>query len=288
MTTSTSLLDLLFSLFRDPEAMASYREDPQTYLSTCGDITPEDLRDALLLLEDSQDADSDREYTSGNGSNGGGNHNVHVPPHVPDKHHGESDRDATVRYLNTYITNNHIDERDTVVDNSVHQQVDTHGGDFDQDIDVDSTVASGDGSVAAGEDIENSSIVSGDRNQVGQGNTSGDGNIVGDDNTAIKGDDNTAAFGLGDANNSSFGDVGVDRGGALSVGDTATGDYNPTGSFNELDSTIDNSSEFDRSFNDSTHVADDSFNDFATQTDVDSHDSVERDVLSHNSVDADS
>ena len=104
-----------------------------------------------------------------------------------------------MQYLNTYVTNNYIDDRDTTVDNSVNQQIDTHGGNFDQDIDVHSTVASGDGAVAAGGDIDHSTITTGDHNQVGDGNVAGNGNVVGDHNQAVTGDRDTTSFGHGDA-----------------------------------------------------------------------------------------
>ena len=66
------------------------------------------------------------------------------------------------------------------VDNSVNQQIDTGGGDFDQDIRHPAPTASGDGAVAAGGDIRNSTVTSGDGNQVGDDNIRGDGNVQGD------------------------------------------------------------------------------------------------------------
>ncbi|WP_433277113.1 IniB N-terminal domain-containing protein [Pseudonocardia xinjiangensis] len=285
MTTSTSLLDLLLNLLRDPEALAAYKDDPESFLASCGDISPDDVRDALVLLEDSQDADFDREHNSGGN---GGHHNVHVPPpHTPDRHDGESDHDATVRYLNTYITNNHIDDRDTIVDNSVNQQIDTGGGDFDQDIDIDSAVASGDGAVAAGGDIEDSTIVTGDDNQVGDNNVNGEHNVVGDDNNVISGDDNTAAFGDGDANSTSFEDVSVNNGGAIAVGGDADGSSDVDGSFNDTTTETHTSTEYDDSFNEDNDTTSGSFNDSHSSTDVDSHDTTHNDVDSHNDLTVD-
>jgi hypothetical protein len=254
MTTSTSLLELLLNLLRDPSALAAYRDDPEGFLSSCGDVSPEDIREALVLLEDNQDASFDREY------NTGGNH-VHVPPPppAPEPEPGESDSEAAVRYLNTYITNNHIDDRDTIVDNSVNQQIDTGGGDFDQDIDIDSTVASGDGSVAAGDDIEDSEIVTGDDNVVGDGNVTGDGNVVGDDNEAVIGDDNTTGFGDGDATSVDVdGDVRVDDGGSLAVGGDSTVDNTDNSVEDSHNDNSDNSVE--DSYNDNSSYTDESDN----------------------------
>jgi hypothetical protein len=287
MTTSTSLLDLLFNLFRDPEAKAAFKDDPNGYLANCGAISPDDVRDALVLLQDDQEADLDREYTSGASHTSGHGH-IAPPPPAPEKDNGESDHEAAVRYLNTYVTNNYVDNRDTNIDNSVNQQIDTGGGNFDQDIDIDSTVATGDGAVAAGDDIEDSDIVTGDDNQVGEGNLAGDGNLVGDANDVISGDDNTTAFGDGDADRSALKDVGVNHGGALSVGATATGDYDANGSFNDTDASTTNSTEFDGSFNTDNNAASSSFNEAGTDVDTDSHDTTHTDVQSHNDLGIDS
>jgi hypothetical protein len=280
MTSSNSLIDLLLNLLRDPQALAAYQDDPQGFLSSCGNVSPADVHDALLLLQDSQDADSSRDY------NTGGNHvaGAHIPP-PPPAHDGESDHEAAVRYLNTYITNNNIDDRDTIVDNSVNQQVDTHGGDFDQDIDVHSTVASGDGAVAAGGDIDGSTVVTGNDNQVGDNNVRGDGNVVGDNNDVISGHDNTAAFGNGDANSASFDHVNVSEGGALAVGGDADGSYDVDGSFNETETTTTNTTDYHDSFNQDNDTTEHSFNDTSTEVDSDSHDQTHNDTLSHNTAD---
>ncbi|GAA1214032.1 IniB N-terminal domain-containing protein [Pseudonocardia alaniniphila] len=287
MTTSTSLLDLLLDLLRDPEAKATFNDDPDGYLATCGALSAADVRDAIVLLQDEQEADLDREYAAGASHLGGQGH-IATPPPAPQKHDGESDHEAAVRYLNTYVTNNYVDNRDTVIDNSVNQQIDTGGGDFDQDIDIDSTAATGDGAVAAGGNIQDSKVVTGDGNQVGQGNLSGDDNLVGDGNDAVSGDDNTIAFGNGDADRSAMKDVGVDHGGALSVGDTATGDYDANGSFNDVDASTRNSTEFDGSFTTTDDAASSSFNEADSDVDIDSHDTTHTDFQSHNDLGIDS
>ena len=134
-----------------------------------------------------------------------------------------------MEHLSRFITNNFVDDRDTTVDNSTNQQVNTHGGDFDQDIDVHSTVASGDGAVAAGDDIRDSTITTGDNNQVGDDNIKGNNNVQGDDNQVVHGDGNTTAFGAGDATSANLHNVDVSGGGALSVGGNATGNQHNTG-----------------------------------------------------------
>jgi hypothetical protein len=292
MTTSTSLLELLLNLLRDPSALAAYRDDPEGFLSSCGDVSPEDIREALILLQDNQDADFGRDY------NTGGNH-IHVPPPAdpPAPEPGESNQEAAIKYLNTYITNNHIDDRDTIVDNSINQQIDTDGGDFDQDIDVDSTVASGDGAVAAGDDIEDSEIVTGDDNVVGDDNVTGDGNVVGDDNEAVIGDDNTTSFGEGDATSTDIdGDVSVDDGSALAVGGDAavdSSDHSTNDSFNDnsdnsVEDSYNTSSEYtdnsDNSTNDSFN-SESEYSDYSDNSDDDTYtDNSETTTDSHNST----
>ena len=240
---TTNLLELLLNLLRDPSA---YRDDPEGFLSSCGDVSPEDIREALILLQDRQDADFSRDH------NTGGNH-VHVPPPPPasDPEPGESNQEAAVRYLDTYITNNYIDDRDTNIDNSTNIQADTGGGDFDLDVDVDSVVASGDGSVAAGDDIEDSDITTGDDNIVGNGNVDGDDNtsIDGDDNEVVDGDDNTVGFGRGDTSSTEIdGKVSVDDGSSLAVGGNSSVDNS---NYEDNDTSVDAS---DNSTNDSANT----------------------------------
>ena len=204
MTSSTtSLLDWILNLLRDPDARADFQADPRAYAKDNGfeNLSSSDVYDALCLIGDNQSASYDYR--------GGGDH---FPPPPHPSHRGDGDGDAA-RYLNNYITNNYtsIDDRDTNVDSSIHQKIDTDGGDFDQTIDNDPVIASGDGSVAAGGDIRDSTL------------TTGDGNVVGDNNQAVTGDDNTTAFGTGDATNASFDDARFGEGSAVSLGGNADG-----------------------------------------------------------------
>jgi hypothetical protein len=282
MTDSTSLIDMILNMLRNPSEIPAFQADPQSYLDACGagDITPADLHDALVLAEDNQDGDFSRDY------NTGGNHIVLPPaPPAPQPHPGESEHEAAIRYLNTYVTNNYVDDRDTIVDNSTNQQIDTHGGDFDQDIDVHSTVASGDGAVAAGDDIRDSTITTGDHNQVGDGNIAGDGNVVGNNNQAVTGDDNTTSFGSGNATSTDVGhDLNVGDGGAFASGGSAAVDNSDNSMHNvgneETDNSINDSfkDSSDHSVTDSgnTHVdasTNDSYNDEShTETTLKVHD----------------
>jgi hypothetical protein len=283
MAESMSLLEFLRELLTNEQARDWFADDPNAALEHYGldNLSPADVHDALVLIDDNQTADFNREYNTGHNGQ-----QFAPPPPVP-AHYDGGDHEAAVDYINRYVTNNNIDDRDTIVDNSVNQQIDTHGGDFDQDIDVDSTVASGDGAVAAGHDIEDSTIVSGDDNQVGDGNVRGNDNVVGNNNDVISGHDNTAAFGDGDANSASFEDVSVSKGGAISVGGDADGSYDVDGSFNESETTTTTTNDFHDSFNQDNDTTEHSFNETSTDVDTDSHDETVTHVGSHNELNVD-
>ncbi|WP_028924388.1 IniB N-terminal domain-containing protein [Pseudonocardia acaciae] len=266
--SSTSLLDWILSLLRDPDARADFQHDPDGYAAHHGfeGLSGADIHDALMLIADSGSASYDHKFHD----NG-----VHYPP----PHHYPSGESAP-HYLNNYITNNYkiIDDHSTNIDNSVHQNVDTHGGDFDQVIDNDPVVASGDHSVAAGEDIEDSDL------------TTGDHNVVGDDNEVVTGDHNTTAFGSGDATDVSFDHANVSDGGALSVGGNAHGHAES----NDTTTSVHNSGSGDTSVNaagdhgyadqtaDQSHHDNSGFANYEDHSQTDSHD----DINSHNTTHA--
>lgn len=205
MTAPASLLEIIMNLLRDPSAQAAFQADPGGWLASCGagSVTPEQIHDALTLVNERAD---------------GPGH--HVPP-PPAPHPGEGSHEVAIRYLNTYVENTYVDDRDTTIDSSLHQHIDTGGGDFDQDIDSHAVYATGDGAVAAGGDIEDSTVVTGNDNLVGSGNIRGNNNVQGDDNQVVSGTGNTAGFGSGDVASSHVGgSVSVGAGGAFNTGGT--------------------------------------------------------------------
>ncbi|MFP5069214.1 IniB N-terminal domain-containing protein [Pseudonocardia nantongensis] len=265
-----SLIQLILDLLRDPELLAEFKDDPQGLLASCGlsGVSTEDVHDAIVLAQDNDDVSFDRDYNTGSQVGG-----AHVPPPPPISHpgpgkdHHEDHHEAAVKYLDNYVTNNHytynVDDRDTIVDNSINQNIDTDGGDFRQDIDTNSVVASGDGAVAAGRDISDSTI------------TTGNDNLVGDGNQVVDGDDNTTAFGTGDA--LSTGDIALDEGSAFSIGGNATGNDSVNDSYNETENTT---------TNETTNTTEDSNNqeyDYSQETVT--QDSGNTDLLSDNEVD---
>jgi hypothetical protein len=279
MAQPMTLLEFLRELTTNEQARDLYAANPEATLSQYGldNLNPADVHDALVLIEDNETA----QYTAGHVDA-----QFATPPPVPVGYTG-SEHEAAVEYINRYVSNDYDADRDSNADDFLEQDV-RNSGNFDQDVDVDSLGASGDGSVAAGEGITGSAVVSGDENQVGAGNLSGDNNIVGDGSDAIGGDGNTAAFGDGEANRSALEDVGVSHGGALSVGAMATGDYDANRSFNDTDASTRNSTEFDGSFNTDNDAASSSFNEADTDTGTDSHDTTHTAVQSHNDLGIDS
>ncbi|ALE75596.1 MULTISPECIES: IniB N-terminal domain-containing protein [unclassified Pseudonocardia] len=263
MSAEKSLIQFILDLLKDPKLLAEFKDDPQGLLAQCGlsEVSADDVRDAIVLAQDNDDVSFDRSYNTGGSGHSGGGHHTPPPPPVE---HGED----PVKYLDKYVTNNHytynVDDRDTIVDNSINQNIDTGGGDFRQDIETNSVVASGDGSVAAGRDISDSTI------------TTGDDNVVGDGNNVVKGDDNTIAFGDGDA--TTVGDVSADDGSAVAVGGNASGSHDATGSFNETETNTSTSTDVSDSYN----------QDFSQDNDTSVVDNSEthNDLLSHNDVNA--
>jgi hypothetical protein len=273
MSAEKSLIEFILDLLRDPEKLAEFKENPHGMLASCGlsEVSADDVRDAIVLAQDNDDVSFDRNYSTGSdkgGDHSGGGH--HAPP--PPVEHPKPGQDP-VEYIDKYVTNNHytynVDDRDTIVDNSINQNIDTGGGDFRQDIDTNSVVASGDGAVAAGRDISDSTI------------TTGDDNIVGDGNNVVDGDDNTTAFGSGDATRT--GDISADDGSGVSVGGDATGSNDTVNSGNEDNDTTTTTTDTSDSYNQDNSTDNSQDNDSSV---VDNSETVDH-TLSHNDATAD-
>ena len=197
-----------------------------------------------------------------------------------DEGHSEGHREA-IEHLSRYVTNNFVDDRDTNVDDSVNQQIHTDGGDVLQDIETHSTTASGDGSVAAGGDIRDSQVTSGNDNQVGTGNVRGDNNVQGDDNRLVHGDEHHRVR-LGRATNAHLDDVHVGGGSALSVTGDANGIQANQDDHTHTSNTFTNETHVDDSGNSSTESNDNSGNDTHLRSDVD-----DEDTQTHNYFESD-
>jgi hypothetical protein len=264
---ATTLLEWIADLLRDSDARESFFDRPDHFAREHGfdHLSPHDVHDSLQLLADDG-------FPS-------------------PKHFSHGDHHDGAHYLRSYFHENRafIDNRDTDFDNRIRQDIDTgghgrhgheHGGDFDQHIDNDPVVASGDHAVGVRGDIQDSTV------------TSGHGNIVGDHNHAISGSGNTTAFGQGDANTSSFDGARFGDGAGVSIGGEAEGhsEHNSTntsvhggdgatsvnvaGTHGTANSSLDQSesensvhSEFDN------HTRADNHADFNSHNSVEAHDS---------------
>jgi len=267
-----TLLEFLLSLFGDSpadlELQQDFAKDPYGTLKAAGleDLTADDVHDALVLVQDNQTVDfGDSEISTGGNS-------IVVPPPPAFPHHeaAHTEGHSAVEYIQTYVTNTEVQDGDTLLGSPVKQVIDADG-DVDQVLTSTTTAATGDGAVAAGDDIDESTV------------TTGDGNAIGEDSLA--GDGNTVAYGTGDATSATVSGTTVSEGGALSIGGSATGTHSTVDSGN----TVTNTQE-------TTTTTEDSFN-----TDTDTSYSYEQDdhsvtndnvgntdhVLSHNAVDVD-
>lgn len=283
MAESLSILEFLQKMIDNVGLRDWFAKDPQAALAhyNLHDVSPEDVRDAIVLADDSQTADFSRSYD--NGFHGA----LPVAAHHTagtTAHHSAGHQEA-VEHLSRYVTNNFVDDRDTTVDDSVNEQIHTHGGDVFQDIETHSTTASGDGAVAAGDDITDSQVTTGDHNQVGDGNIKGNDNVQGDDNQVVHGDHNTTAFGSGAANSANLHDVTVSKGGALSVAGPANGSQNTLDNHSHTTTTTTDTTDIDDSGNFHADTTTNSGNESHQTSTTDSHDHIHNDIASHNHVD---
>ncbi|MEJ2866674.1 IniB N-terminal domain-containing protein [Actinomycetospora sp. OC33-EN08] len=291
-TEAKTLLQFLLDLLRDPQTQAEFDQNPQATLAAAGldGMCFADVRDALPLVMDHAPAsvaaryDDDVRAASASAvavvgeehhhHGGGGEHHwipgPVLPPHTPEV-------EKVIQQLQ-YVTNNYAyDSHDTNFETNLEQNIRANG-DVTTTLDIDPTVASGDGAVAVGGD--NSAPIATD------GAVAGDGNMINGDGTA--------AFGDGDAT-SVGGSIGADNGGAVSLTDAATGENTDESATNfgsgaassQGDATPDNSEtetisvtdESDNSDN-SDNSVNDSNNETSTETTTETDESISDSVFS--------
>ena len=310
MSITQLLLDFLLNLLKDPKAAEEFKADPQGALDAAGlgGITEEDCDAVIPVVLDFApvSAIGDRVYeTGGNvltggdahnnggggGQSGGGNGGGHAPV----------DTSPAVAQL-THVVNNYsyseIDDRDTITDQSVNQNI-WALGDVEQFFDNDAIVASGDGAAAAGDDafVDNSDDHSTNIDVDGDVNIGNTEDSYNDDhstdnsvdvevdvedsiiaNDSFNEDDNSTNVDIDDSllandsfnednsiNDSGNTDVDIDAEFEDSFNEdssttTNTTTNTATDSFNETDTDVDVDAEFENSFNQDTAIAQDSFN----------------------------
>ncbi len=142
-TVADALIEFILSLLRDPEAAAAFEADPDTALQQAqlGDVCGDDVRTVMPVVVDRPEvvAVSPPDIT------------VTPPPPTiivrPD--HPKHD---LIREIQKVVNNFTIDNRATIVDQSVNQTIWAEG-DVTQLFDQEAVIAAGDDSIAAGEDV---------------------------------------------------------------------------------------------------------------------------------------
>jgi len=170
-TIADALIAFILSLLRDPEAAAEFSAHPGAMLagSNLQNACMGDLAAVRPVIVDRPDVVPRSQ--------------PEPPPPSPDTHTEVTNE--IVRMVQQFTTT--IDARSTIVDNSVNQAIWTEGGDVTQIFDQEAIIASGDGSVAAGDDatVEDTDldVTVGD---VSIGNETNDGsfNTTGDDDAS--------------------------------------------------------------------------------------------------------
>ncbi|WP_125131226.1 IniB N-terminal domain-containing protein [Microbacterium sp. 10M-3C3] len=133
-TIADALIEFILSLLRDPEAAAEFEADPEGTLAQRGlsGMSASDVCAVAPIIAERPDVVPMQVVK------------VAAPP-TPAP-------DPVVREIKTITSNfSYIDDRDTVIDQSVNQNI-WATGDVTQVFDQEAVVASGDGSMAAGDD----------------------------------------------------------------------------------------------------------------------------------------
>ena len=176
-TVADALISFILSLLRDPAAVEEFDAAPKAVLASKGlqDACAADVQAVKPIIVD--------------------NPTVIVkpvpvgPPPPPDPPHSDEVVKEIKHIINQFAT---IDNRTTIVDQSTNQNIWTEGGDVTQIFDQEAVIASGDGSVAAGDDAtvvdSEVDVTIGD---VAIGNTTNDGSF---NNTGV--DPETAEEGV--------------------------------------------------------------------------------------------
>lgn len=209
-TIADALIEFILSLLRDPAAQAEFDENPEAMLARNGlsNVCADDVRAVAPVVIDRPD--------------------VHPTPPPPPKPYPND----VVKEINTLTQNVTIDNRSTVIDQSVNQNI-WAKGDVTQIFDNEAVVASGDGAAAAGDDatVDNSDteVSTGDINI---GNETTDVTVEDSFNDQSTETDNSTETETEDSFNDNSENTAVDNSTDVSA-DVAIDD-----SFNDVDTTI--------------------------------------------------
>lgn len=132
-TIADALIEFILSLLRDPDTAAEFDDDPRGALAARGlsNVSAADVCAVAPVV-------IDRPMVLASASPPNGTHST----------------DPVVRQIQDIVQNfQWVDDRDTVVDQSVNQNI-WADGDVTQVFDQDATIASGDDAIAAGDDVQ--------------------------------------------------------------------------------------------------------------------------------------
>ncbi len=201
-TMADALIEFILSLLRDPEAAAEFNEDPEGTLAARGlsDVSYADVCSVAPVIAEKPSVAPHPNPTPVNPGGGG------KPDHNP-----------VVREIKNITQQfTHIDDRDTIVDMSVNQNI-WANGDVTQSFDNTAVVASGDKAIAAGDDVsqehnldQSTDINAGNDVNVGNDTTNTDIDGSYNENTEnTENTDNSTDIDLTDSANDSSTDVAV-------------------------------------------------------------------------------
>lgn len=161
-TVADALIEFILSLLRDPALSDEFDEDPEATLASNGlsGVTAEDVCAVAPII-------ADRPQVAPKPAP---DHPMPGPPKPP----GPPEPPAVHEIINIKNNLTWIDDRDTIVDQSVNQNI-WAGGDVTQVFDNEAIVASGDESIAAGDDVDASTNLDASTN-IGNG-AEGDVNV---------------------------------------------------------------------------------------------------------------
>ncbi len=141
-TIAEALIEFILSLLRDPRAAAEFEADPDRALARAGlaDVCAADVRSVMPVVVERPEVVV-KPYAV----------HVPVPKPAPAAPKPVAKDPEVVKHIQSVANNYHIDNRSTIVDQSVNQNIWAEG-DVTQIFDQEAVLAVGDESIAVGED----------------------------------------------------------------------------------------------------------------------------------------
>jgi hypothetical protein len=179
-TVADALIEFILSLLQDPEEAKKFDAAPQAVMASKGlsQVRAEDVCSVAPVVAERPDIIQ-----------------IVRPVHVQPAN--DRDESSVIREVRSIVNNlSWVDDRDTVVDQSVNQNIWAEG-DVTQTFDQETNVASGDGAIAAGENVDidqtednSTTITAGEDANVGNETTTetveGSGNTTTDASTTTE------------------------------------------------------------------------------------------------------